>query len=460
MSSHLGPVVLLDLLQPTPTSPPRVRTVAPTALQSAWSFNQVRLDTRRKLLRLFELASPANSSPDRPIYALIGRVFQPTSPVPFGGKSRPGYASFTGDTAVDVLDWVVVKAISPPHRGRGLRGVLPPGGALIWLAGEANAVVQWISTGDKDSVDESMLRGMVRTRHLSIRKGLAVVIPQHLRDPGGGVTSVRMSEGVRVMELGEMKRKIEESARSSGGLVHTGRVGGLTEEETRQAMEVVEEVNGAMGLGGMRYTMDGIVHGKKEHELEESNEYHANGNGATNGYETNGHSNTYPIPSPTSAGISHKPSHISHSNGSTTTLHASNDGIPLVSAGLSPPLNPLMRPSVGPSQSSSTTSLGSTLSSGFDLMGLDPPTNTNTPPQPTSSLSLSYTAPSQPNPQPALSNHPPAPTLQHPPPQQQQPSWPPNHQSVFGTGSARGVTASTRHHLTMMMALPSHPLLS
>ncbi|KAJ3173350.1 hypothetical protein HK101_011067, partial [Irineochytrium annulatum] len=125
---------------------------------------------------------PWPSSPghfDRLIYALVGRVFSRLSPVPFGGKLKPGFSSYTGTTPESCLDWMITKALEPPVRGRGRRGVLPPGGALEWLVGEGNEVMRIERRGGKDEIDELLLRGMMRAGHF-VMTGRAV-IPMHLR---------------------------------------------------------------------------------------------------------------------------------------------------------------------------------------------------------------------------------------------------------------------------------------
>ncbi|ORY53230.1 hypothetical protein BCR33DRAFT_732982 [Rhizoclosmatium globosum] len=69
---------------------------------------------------LFSSALPRNTHPDRPIYALAGKLFHPGAPAPFGGKkSKPGYTSFTGSAASELLEYIVGEAFAVYRTGKG-----------------------------------------------------------------------------------------------------------------------------------------------------------------------------------------------------------------------------------------------------------------------------------------------------------------------------------------------------
>ncbi|KAJ3191825.1 hypothetical protein HDU67_005700, partial [Dinochytrium kinnereticum] len=142
------------------------------------------------------------SNPDRLTYALAGLVFSTTSPLPYGGKKKPGFFAFQGATAGDVLDWILQKAVEPPKRGRGKRGILPAGGALKYIADQVNDLLQWQRSSGKDIIDDAVLRGLTRSGHSSNYPAGRTVLPHHLRaNSNEGASALKVVEFTKTQHV-------------------------------------------------------------------------------------------------------------------------------------------------------------------------------------------------------------------------------------------------------------------
>ncbi|KAJ3093692.1 hypothetical protein HDU96_002090 [Phlyctochytrium bullatum] len=169
-----GPVVVMQYSPDTH----EVHIREPTGAQCRWTASELLADCRLVILQAFR---DSGAAPDRLVYALAGRVFNTTSPLPYGGKKRPGFHAFRGTTADDVLVWILEKAVECPKRGRGRRGILPPGGALRYVAREVNHLLGLQRGNGKDLIDDMVLRGLTRTGHRQTYPGQRTLVPSHLR---------------------------------------------------------------------------------------------------------------------------------------------------------------------------------------------------------------------------------------------------------------------------------------
>ncbi|KAJ3098574.1 hypothetical protein HDU97_003919 [Phlyctochytrium planicorne] len=117
---------------------------------------------------------------DRMIYALAGKVFILSAPKPLGGKPSPGFKKFRGETAAELMTWMLDHAVEPPLSGRG-RKKIAPGTILKFIIDQANEVFQLKRSQEKDLLDDIVLRGMCRSGHLPDTGG-RIIIPRYLRD--------------------------------------------------------------------------------------------------------------------------------------------------------------------------------------------------------------------------------------------------------------------------------------
>ncbi|KAJ3113216.1 hypothetical protein HDU96_003650 [Phlyctochytrium bullatum] len=149
----------------------------PTGNQVMWRFERM----RDECVEAFNAAIRATHAvPDRLIYAFASRVFVVEMPRPIGGKRKAGFLSFEGETPQDVLVWIVEKAIAAPMR-RGRGKILNPGDLLQRVVREFNEVLQMHYAHQKDDLDNMVLKGMRRARHL-VDTGARTVLPAHLRE--------------------------------------------------------------------------------------------------------------------------------------------------------------------------------------------------------------------------------------------------------------------------------------
>ncbi|KAJ3193508.1 hypothetical protein HK101_004716 [Irineochytrium annulatum] len=152
----------------------QILTQKPSDAQSTWTPAQLRRDAHAALERAF---LDAQVHPDRLRYAFLSRVFIVQAPRPLGGRRKPGFLSFSGDTADDAVDWVLelACAASPARRGRGQNRLL---GFVVDALNEVLALHH--EHKDKDALDDAVLKGMRRSAHLV--QGDRFVLPEHLRD--------------------------------------------------------------------------------------------------------------------------------------------------------------------------------------------------------------------------------------------------------------------------------------
>ncbi|KAI8837513.1 hypothetical protein BJ741DRAFT_163524 [Chytriomyces cf. hyalinus JEL632] len=122
---------------------------------------------------IISLFSQLNVSPHRLIYIAAGFMFQPQSALPYGGSKRnPGYLEYTGRD-VDSLLWFLVSAAFKWYwRYRGREGI-------DFLTHSMNHTLLLHGNGEKDFLDEMVMKGMMKAGHLERSK--STVIPENLR---------------------------------------------------------------------------------------------------------------------------------------------------------------------------------------------------------------------------------------------------------------------------------------
>ncbi|KAJ3198627.1 hypothetical protein HDU67_003484, partial [Dinochytrium kinnereticum] len=136
---------------------------APSAEQARWSKGEL----EKHCEIIFRTAiSHHQSHPDRLVYGIAGKVFHKDASRPIGGKKRPGYVEFSGETAGSLLRWIIKKATNPPDSGRGRRRAAP-GETLRFVVGHFNEILRLQRNRCKDELDELVLRGLSKAGHLA-----------------------------------------------------------------------------------------------------------------------------------------------------------------------------------------------------------------------------------------------------------------------------------------------------
>ncbi|KAJ3117879.1 hypothetical protein HDU96_005012 [Phlyctochytrium bullatum] len=149
----------------------------PEGEETKWDLKTL----KRQCRTVFIEAGEANDiQPHRLIYAMAGRIFIVQAPKPIGGKPSPGFKKFDGETPDDVLSWILDKAVEPPLSGRGRKKV-PPATILRFVVEHLNLVLEMKRNGEKDAMDDTVLKGMFRSGHLADNAG-KIVLPAYLRD--------------------------------------------------------------------------------------------------------------------------------------------------------------------------------------------------------------------------------------------------------------------------------------
>ncbi|KAJ3070682.1 hypothetical protein HDU98_006306 [Podochytrium sp. JEL0797] len=95
--------------------------------------------------------------PDRLLYVVAGILFEPNSPLPFGGsKTNPGYARFNGPTTHNLLTYIISSSIST-------RSLV----VMETVARAINSAVEMHAEGalHKEVLDELMMKGMKKSGH-------------------------------------------------------------------------------------------------------------------------------------------------------------------------------------------------------------------------------------------------------------------------------------------------------
>ncbi|KAJ3097991.1 hypothetical protein HDU97_004385 [Phlyctochytrium planicorne] len=147
----------------------------PTLEQRSWSHRQLLEHTFSVMRSAF---NTSHGHPDRLIYGFLSKAFVVSAPRPIGGKRKPGFLQFEGDTATDALRWTLEKALLPPEE-QAQRRRPPPGSVLEFLVQSANEMLEQQDTGTKDELDNTVLKGMRRCGHLNDEG--RIVLPVYLR---------------------------------------------------------------------------------------------------------------------------------------------------------------------------------------------------------------------------------------------------------------------------------------
>ncbi|KAJ3281319.1 hypothetical protein HDU79_010853 [Rhizoclosmatium sp. JEL0117] len=125
---------------------------------------------------------------DRLVYALAGLLFTASSPPPFGGsKMNPGYSRFTGSDPDALLHFIVNEAYTTYC---SVNNILP----VKLVVNTANHILSLHFSGEKDTIDELMLKGIKKSGH-SEWFG-AHYIPDHLQhrdEPSAGSHGVEFT---------------------------------------------------------------------------------------------------------------------------------------------------------------------------------------------------------------------------------------------------------------------------
>ncbi|ORY41195.1 hypothetical protein BCR33DRAFT_825963 [Rhizoclosmatium globosum] len=94
---------------------------------------------------------------DRLLFAATGKLFSPSSPLPFGGpRTKPGYVNYRGSTTQDLKRYIV----SEMYR---LYSITRCRKLLKYVATCFHCVLDYQQDGRKDDLDELMLKGMPTT---------------------------------------------------------------------------------------------------------------------------------------------------------------------------------------------------------------------------------------------------------------------------------------------------------
>ncbi|KAJ3224946.1 hypothetical protein HDU81_008254 [Chytriomyces hyalinus] len=137
-------------------------------------------ETYATLQQAFSHGRAAANSIERCIYILAGFMFWPHSALPFGGpKGNPGFTQFNGETAQDLLRFIVMGAVKKYRHMRGRD-------ALDLVVSSSNKVLELQQLGAKDVMDEYMLKGMKKAGHVPFF-GASYIPPrlQHVREGDG-----------------------------------------------------------------------------------------------------------------------------------------------------------------------------------------------------------------------------------------------------------------------------------
>ncbi|KAJ3021744.1 UNVERIFIED_CONTAM: hypothetical protein HDU68_009492 [Siphonaria sp. JEL0065] len=149
-------------------------TPTPSRLQLSlcdptWNPAQILHSTITSIYACF---TKTRAHPDRILYIVTGLVFVADSPLPFGGpKTTPGYVQYIGSTPQDLLEYIVSSAYKAYWGYRGKT-------ALEFIVQIMNQALDLHFQGDKEKLDELLLRGMKRSGHISSNR--MAVIPEKL----------------------------------------------------------------------------------------------------------------------------------------------------------------------------------------------------------------------------------------------------------------------------------------
>lgn len=139
-----------------------------------WRGGRASFNEKEALKEFLRFSPKAHTS--RIIYAIAGRLFHPLGPSPFGGKkSSPGYIRFDGKTAMDLLSYII-SSVTEEADLRNNRE------SIDTFVREFNEVARMHSIGEKDWIDEYVMRGLVRSGHYIRGQRAKIVIPRLLRE--------------------------------------------------------------------------------------------------------------------------------------------------------------------------------------------------------------------------------------------------------------------------------------
>ncbi|KAJ3193084.1 hypothetical protein HK101_005441 [Irineochytrium annulatum] len=221
---------VLTLLYNQATS--RLETRRPSAQAATWSFQRYLKECVSQFDEAFNsvIVGIKGCHPDRARYLFIGKVFDLGTPRPIGGKRQPGFLSFEELGAGHAVKWILDHACKPPTR-RGKKRPPEPGELLLLIVRHLNDALTLLRHADaagalKDAIDDGVLRGLVRSKHLKLTTGVRFYLPAELRcgwtgrgasvDSEGSSTRVKVeredgrgSMGRRSVESGEGRRGID-----------------------------------------------------------------------------------------------------------------------------------------------------------------------------------------------------------------------------------------------------------
>ncbi|KAI9346193.1 hypothetical protein BDR26DRAFT_856013 [Obelidium mucronatum] len=148
-------------------------TVIPAESQEPHDQQALPQKTIQAVLALFQATK---AHPDRLVYALAGKLFHPTSPIPFGGtRSAPGYILYKGTTTDSLITFIITETYR-------MTWIIMNRIVLDFVSGQINAVLEMQCWGSKDELDELMMKGMKRAGHVEWFG--AHYIPPRLRHVG------------------------------------------------------------------------------------------------------------------------------------------------------------------------------------------------------------------------------------------------------------------------------------
>ncbi|KAJ3213964.1 hypothetical protein HDU67_002272 [Dinochytrium kinnereticum] len=169
-----------------------VKTVSPTPVQSTWLAPTVKKQYLKTLDKAIEDCN-TNRSPtihrDRILYAFASKVFDPKLPRPFGGKRNPGFLRFEGDNTDDLLNFIFNEVLQSQPHSRGKGKVCGAELLKLVIAG-FNIVLRLHHGNSKDELDDSVMRGMRRSKLEADPVGKRYVLPRHLRDVKADVSDL------------------------------------------------------------------------------------------------------------------------------------------------------------------------------------------------------------------------------------------------------------------------------
>ncbi|KAI8607718.1 hypothetical protein BC830DRAFT_89064 [Chytriomyces sp. MP71] len=123
-------------------------------------------------------------------------TFSPKSPPPIGGsKLKPGYAAFKGPDAATLLTWIVTESYKTYWITRDPA-------ILSFLAKSFNRILAMHQRGEKDALDERLMKGLKKAGHISWLDGIACPLlrRESSQELSGSVVSGYVSK--RVLAIG------------------------------------------------------------------------------------------------------------------------------------------------------------------------------------------------------------------------------------------------------------------